>query len=615
MKWPTVRVVAPSGAYLRNRARDLALFLARQGGSVGATTKILDGYLLRANKVNGRPSASIIDIPHRITWSGGLNAEEYGATPGELLVRPYLPVPIRDVLLSEPLAVAFENTATPPITLLNEPLAYFTSNFAGINATSVWGNTDRTSSNCMLHSWQSIFFQAAGRAAVAAWDHMRGDDGVVAICALLTTPVANGRVEGAEVINAPIEGLNRRVSLAVTEPWLRTRTGGKGMCGRIDPPTNPPTPPTFEQQQFRDAQSPWAMAIADHLAPGVVRWLVAIHMTLQNNEVRDYYGSRSTYIGTFLAVNDPGVATPGLYLVNEFERVNADDGVPTRMPTLENDGSDNYYLENGHLPYQLTHLDADLSVIYGSFRVRTETLNLYFTAEIFRVNRTTGALVSLDRVMDSVDGTTSDIFYTGCFGIAADGQGVAVAITGHPVSASTDFGVVYITASATETELYSTPFVRYGGTVGQSLSCVEYIGNGKYVLPVSTVAPVGPDWLADWYVAVYDAGEKTFTLAGEVEPPRNVLLGPNRYTGRMCCVQEEVADEEGTVTRHATVLATIGPYGLVAGQPGGEAGRTYISYDSCQTWHKVIDYGSPRGVMYGASPAFNPPLRKLIRGS
>lgn len=622
LPYPSIRAASGYAAVARRRLQVLCEALRRAPGTVGSKSEFFDGFLLRASKVAGRVTGTLVDVPHRIGWSGGVTADAYGATPAGLTVYPYLAVPMRDVLLNAQLVGAFDSAPNLPPTLVNPPLAYFTGTIGGFNTASVHGNTARTGRNFLTHNWLSIFYQASNRIGVAAWDHLRGGDTLGVFCVADNLPAANGRIEDGVVTNPSRTDIDAQVSLLVTEAFVTAQTGAR-MCCRYYLPTNPPTPPTGPAEAFRNAQSPWCAAIATHLAPGVMRWVVAVHVTRQDNEEADFLGERGVYIANLLVINDPDVATPGAYLVGGYYRRNYLDGSTDRQPQfVEADPGPGpgAWAPNTHIPYDLTFADADTTLVYGSFSVYRDDGGTLYTAEIHRMSALTGALLATTRLADGVDTDSADVVFANTLGVDSPGDGTAVAIGCHP-TAQAPFGVAVIDGASVAKEYYSPGFYHYGGGVGQTIGCVEYIGNGKYAFPVSSAMPEAPSYSADWCVAVYDVAAKTLLLAGTIEPTRPLMntaggtwIQANIYTGRMCCVQAELADDDGEITRHATVLATIGPYGLTVGSLDGRAGRTYISYDSCATWHKVVDYGSPRGVVYGGNPAFRPAPRQIIRG-
>lgn len=618
LPYPSIRVGSGHAAVARRRLQALCEALRRAPGTVGSMAELFDGFLLRATKVAGRVTGTLVDIPHRIAWSGGVDAAAYGWPQAGLVVSPYFEVVARDSLLTE--TDLFSDAL--PDKLLNGAAVYNTSSFGLFTAFSVLGNTDRTPLNFITHADTVALYTTVAKAinGVGAWDMLGPGDMILNACTARSIAQSHGSAAGGVASIEPLTSLNGRLGLGLTETTVTARTGAR-LCGRYYLPTTPGDNPTAEAEQFRNIQKPWCMAIARHREPGVMQWLVATHTTAQNNQVTDFYGERGVYIGTFVVVNNPAVDTPGVYLMGDHHRRNLLDANVLRQPQFDADG--NEWRENYHVPYDLTFIDDTTALVYGAFYVRRVSepegaAVAYYSADLIRVDTETGTVISLVALADGVENSHADMVFANSVGIGSPGDGTAVAVGCHG-TAGDSWGVVRVAANGAVTKSYFAPgFVHYGNGVGQTIGAVEYIGNNKYAFPVSIAMGGPPDYVCDWSVAVYDAEADSLALAGTLEGPRalmvnNQWVSENLYVGRMCCVQAELADENGEITRHATVLATIGPYGLQATDKDNRAGRTYISYDSCQTWHLMINYGSPRGVVYGGNPAFVPEPRHLIR--
>jgi len=95
---------------------------------------------------------------------------------------------------------------------------------------------------------------------------------------------------------------------------------------------------------------------------------------------------------------------------------------------------------------------------------------------------------------------------------------------------------------------------------------------------------------------VYDSVANTVAFVGTIDA--TVQRAPSLIIGRLDCPVAERVDDLGTITRKATVLVTTGGKAQAVGEPGGEVGKTYISYDSGATWAVLATYGSPAGVQY-----------------
>jgi hypothetical protein len=536
--------------------------------------------------------------------------------PAGLVVEPYLEVANRDRLLEE--SDLFLDGL--PTKLVNTAAIHTTSDYSLFSAYSVHGNTDRTERNYLTHCSTVALYTTLAKAqnGVGTWDFMSGGDMAINVCVAVNIAQSRGSVEGGLPSIEPLPGVNGRLGLGLTEATVWDRIGA-GLVGRFFEPTTPGQPPTNEAEAFREAQSPWCMGVARHLEHGVMQWVVATHVTAQDNIETDFYGERGVYIGVFVVNNNSDVAEPGAYLIGDYYRRNLHDTNELRHPEFDVERS--RWRENRHIPYDLTFVDESAAVIFGSFyvhrEVEPEDVGVLYSTDLIRVDTAAGAVTNILPVADAVTVDHPDAVFCNTMGIGSPGDGTAVAIGCHPNGSS--WGAVRVAANGAIAKSYFAPgFVHYGRGVGQTIGCVEYIGNGKYAFPVSIAMGAAPDYACDWSVAVYDAEADSLALAGTVEAVRplmanNQWISERLYIGRMCCVQAELADEDGEITRHATVLATIGPYGLDANDKDNRAGRTYISYDSCQSWHPLVNMGSPRGGVYGGNPAFVPEPRHLIR--
>jgi hypothetical protein len=142
---------------------------------------------------------------------------------------------------------------------------------------------------------------------------------------------------------------------------------------------------------------------------------------------------------------------------------------------------------------------------------------------------------------------------------------------------------------------------RYTANVAESrFDCLRYIGNGKFLFTgTDQYALLGSVFQGDLVAMVYDVNANSASMVGTIDATlRGGLVSSNqRYMGHISCPVKEV-QVDGEIVRKATVIVTVGPLGFIDGTSGAESGRTYISYDSGETWQQLASYGSPAGAHY-----------------
>lgn len=213
---------------------------------------------------------------------------------------------------------------------------------------------------------------------------------------------------------------------------------------------------------------------------------------------------------------------------------------------------------------------------------------------------------------------------------------IFLAVANHGEEDEEHVAVTLPTAAAQETGQLNYRSVQRNGLV-------TYIGNGKFVFPV-VVGTRNPDADDEWprdspnslpngdpLVAPY-VGPVTFALAQfDLNAPSTLTLLGNVHTipaamyamengyvnypvgvGPVWCVQREIADDQGNVTKSATLLidfadSTRGEIGWQVNPNASTAPRVLVSYDSGQTWRAAIrQYATGWGVAFGGSATFAP---------
>lgn len=278
----------------------------------------------------------------------------------------------------------------------------------------------------------------------------------------------------------------------------------------------------------------------------------------------------------------------------------------------------------------------------------------HYTAKVVQVDPLTGAstvhaLMTPD-IADTSEGADADWWYWAAVGMDSDGTtAVYVAmfnwlVSEDPLAWDVGLGIVTITGGGSVSAFRVTDPGCYAflgrlnasvhlnnpdsGNLGNFSTLdmvsdgVTYIGNGKFVFPVSINAPTDiinstrwtkdaplpdprefpPEMPMDFSLAQYKLGDGSITVLATV---RSGLTYGDAFAlpGRVTVVQQEIADEEGAVTQPAVLIASIGnttafAYGVLQG-----SGETYISYDSGATWQLLADTGSGCGVYYVGSVA------------
>lgn len=401
------------------------------------------------------------------------------------------------------------------------------------------------------------------------------------------------------------------LSIAMSDSVMQ---GVHPFCRRTDPP--PYNPSDASQTLYSQAQNVWARVVSAgfSVVEGVTHHdlYVVVHVVCDISGPFDRFGARGLWFG-HLRVRTGPIPDPTVEVVSSSVVDMRDSGDPRSTPEVHTAG---IYNTNNNQPAMMCRLDDGqvVAVVVSNCFQRGYDTNpsdyqVFAATTVYRVDPVTGAVAG-ERVMGP---TLSNLSlnlpmqpHDGAFPVGVDTDGaVAYAVLfstdsarqfGFPYNPEPSIDVVRIDADSQSVVLSTVSSGRQCFFADATCECVRYIGNDKFVyVATSELSDDLPIAKGNMALYVYDAKLNAVSLFGVVDA--TLRYPENRRVGRLDCPVKELASD-GVVTRAATILLTTGSTAQDFSEPGGEDGKTYVSYDSGATWSVVADYGSAAGVRY-----------------
>lgn len=404
--------------------------------------------------------------------------------------------------------------------------------------------------------------------------------------------------------------------LAYPAPWSLRLTDSvmspvMPFAKRVAPP--PYDPSSSAATTYNSAQSVWMRAVSGGISGGVHTLFVAAHGVFDMTNDDDRNGARGLWFAE-CTIDQTTPAAPVASVVWSATFDMRASGDPRSTPSL----FDGTHVVNNVQPAMMCLLDSGMLVAVAAsncerngYASDPNVYQMFNTVSVYRLNTTVGALtreVVVGPALSNVDLNLPMQPYDCAYPVGADTDGTTVYAVffstdsvrqlGFPPTTNPSITVIRATDAGSVVVLATTTPYRicyFAGT--PTTECVRYIGNDKYLFIGSNqIGLSGQNTTGDMCALVYDAQANTVTLAGTIDP--TVQRSPGLIIGRLDCPAKEQTDALGAITRKATVIVTTGGKAQSTSEPGGEIGKTYISYDSGETWTVVAEYGSAAGVQY-----------------
>lgn len=607
----TVKLLAASAAWLRDEAVRFARSLP---GAMNMTrSRIVDGYIMKASRVGSRATVYLIDTPGAVAVPGRAlisgPGSSYEPTHCALIDLPGGRDDLGRAWNGEPAALLPGHSGCPPLPVV----------LGGTLAPAVSVIESRIQPSLSVRPGVGVAeltlpLYMPGPYVVNPYAFVgRADSNIVYLLNLYAPAIARVRYtaggDGWDVSDGDVpSGI---WSIAVSDSALWDTAGALPFCKRVAPPAYDPG--STDATVFSAAQQPWGRAI--HLGAGIdgegqsyFDTLVVIHAVVDMRNDDDRYGAKGLWFGVVRGIQ-PESAGPYL----DLTWFSLDDtrlgGEPLMVPVL--DPVDDVYSSNALYPAMLARLDS------GQVVAVVQHLNYAAVADSFApfnavyAYRWSNGVLSKDLVagpiaamVDPTDGQPHDFSFP--LGIDTDGETAYAVFFSSDVDYSagartteTSIDIVALTAAGAVVVLSELIPQRYCRNIVESrFSCVRYIGNGKYLFPATDQIEISPGVFnsrGDLVAMIYDSTLNQLSVAGVVVAERQFRT--DLFIGAIDCpVAERAVD--GQVVRQATVILTFGGLGRAAGEPGIEAGMTFISSDSGATWSVLANYGSPAGAYY-----------------
>lgn len=619
------RTNSAGGVYLLKRAEQLA---KRVVAKYGKRTEVVDGYIVEGRRAKDRMVATVLDLPAWLIVTG----EVTFPFPAQTTMYDSLVLSLprgRDAFLYPGAGQATDPIAAPTVVMPQDFLRLGSEPTGAANYSTATGEVMAALPGVgvvrgVSRLRASTVFDVNPTAFV---DRLARVDYQIMVLAPQVRRATFDPTEGYVRTNTPSSSSPiASWSLRVSDSIMRAR-GALPFSIRQNPPAYDPT--STAATAYARSQAPWLAIVAERYDEPTDTYRVTLwaHATVDMASDQDAYGARGLWVAT-VSVRD-GVAT----LVNDFLISNLTDISVFRRPRL---GPSLAYLYNAHLRVGGCVLDSGTVIIVDPFLVITDGAGggaevggtaRYMSFDLHWVSRS-GDLIRSQVILNAFRVNSGPHDMHAPVGIATDGvEAVAVAFTTAYTNQPSNLDIIVAdeqgatVALSIDAPFYqcmaATPVSRLTtgtddnlqwGTVGAGGDQVCYIGNGKYLFYVSSVVNHSGMVSGDWACAVYNRTENAAVLVGVIDATI-VPINERVTLGKPECVHPEVTDEQGQVTRMATVIATRGGFGQIGGYPTAEHGSTWISYDSGQTWEKVSDYGSPAGTAYAGNP-----LASRVRG-
>ncbi|WP_405118740.1 hypothetical protein [Pseudomonas leptonychotis] len=617
----TVKLLAASAAWLKSEAVRFARSLI--GAAYMTRSRIVDGYIIKAQRVGDRAIAHIVDTP------------AYLATPGRALVAgpgsAHLPGHCAVIAMSggrddvvsgrtdtvASLFPAHTGCVPLPVVLVGNIAAAGASIEAGpqtaITPFTGVGVFELTYPLLTPTPYPVNPYAFAGRADSNQLYLMTPYAPSVAMARY--SAGAGGWEKGA--VDAP-DG--SPWGLALSDSILWDTALALPFCKRSSPP--PYDPSSTAATQFNGAQRPWARSLfigRGTLPSGRAYYdtFVAIHAVTDMRNDEDREGAKGIWFGVFRAIDSPREVELQWFYLDDMR----DSSEPVMRPHLN--VANDAYGTNLLYPAMLTRLDSGLIiavVLHANFTDAVSGGLPYSACYAYRWSGSDPLKEQFAGPVESINSPTEGKRHDFAFPLGVDTDGkdayaVFFSSDGDYVAGvrttQASIDIVRITETSSSVVLSTLIDQRYCHNITNSLfACVRYIGNGKYIFPATDQFNVVDGQLnvsGDLVVMIYDSANNSVSVAGTVIATKQ--LRTKLFIGAIDCPAPELA-AEGVVMRPATLLLTFGGLGQSASEPGIEAGSTYISSDSGSTWRELAGFGSPGGVYY-CGTAIQPRSRNL----
>ena len=670
------RAMAMTGVRWLRLAEQMARALFMQGGTYGSSQRILDGYILRANRVNDLGSALVMDAPGHLFMDAGRAVGDAQAWTSY----------IASVVAGRDF-VSHTTKAIPPalkfdrIGLLLMVTTYTKPGEADPGtsippATGVFRGNTRS----------ALFAASAVKCDVVRLPRVTGtptpaQDMAATRFLTLTSmsPAYTNRLTDGPP--KPDAGVYNGWLLRVSE---RSVIPGAAMITRPDLTSGGLTPLEQATLEGRFLTQPFAWATSvPYLQPAANKRITGqwtLTMVCLQDSPWDGFGVRVLAAAQTIALSPKTPDSP--YQQQLATQVLANLSTEPNTYSAAHlvpafGGPNKGYLFNTIFPgAQAVLADGSIVAFVAWMITRQENLNdppgsevldEHYTMRVFRGDVINGYSTQTELVTPAlgVDRTGQDWWLLSILGADTDGtHAVCLTMADYPEPGGTfgpKIGVVVCKGTGAiqviEPVMPASPAIRtYCGVydkrfgflgpgwemtrtryAGDNLEQIPvdmltYIGNKKFVFPCS-LAGADPDVsydfsLAELQLLVDINGAVTGATVGllstlhtgirnrngmALSSGENSGYTPHRTPGRVTCVQQEIADADGVVIMPATLIAS-----LADGQYGSNAvapgGYIWISYDSGATWQLVTDQiGCARGVLWCGGVTYDKPTGRLFQ--
>lgn len=656
MKPVNIRVLTASGAYLRRHLQRLCNQVGRASARSGSAHRLFDGYLLRANKSGGRVTGTLVDLPAFLWFAGSVRY--VGATDTTGLLAPIGTG--RD-------AIAPGVRALPPagaVTIIARPTTQVMLNQLAGDTTGAFHFPLYARLFEQRYALETFVVHAP---ADTLWETSMNRDAVALVTDCYLPPAVAQRVVFLEE-DAYWEDTDDRWGEAIREDRAFTAVRfffeedliHTDLAHRIYPKADGATD-TFGQNASSDLR-PWSTQLPWLLEDDGSRlqYMTALSTVVQASG-QDSRGRACQLISRLqidFSADDIVPAYAYRYLVDPLNFANTAEHplVLTRNHTGTGVPYDYHQLNYQAPTYMAKTGDTVACMVRWAALTAPDSESAQhwqYTAKVIRIDPSTGGTTTepllVPSFTDTSDGADTDWWYWAAIGMDSDGStAVYVAmfnwlVSEDPLEWDVGLGIVTVDEAGAVTAFRVTDPGCYAfpgrlnssvhlnnpesGNMGGGFGLltmvsdgVTYIGNGKFIFPVSLTAPVEPISSSRWSTESIlpsplefpDDMPMDFTLAqyqlgGGVSILSTVKGGltfgdPYSLPGRVTVVQQELADPEtDEVVQQAVLIASLGngtakTYGILQ-----DRGETYISYDSGASWELLADTGSGKGVYYTGS--------------
>lgn len=628
----SVRSLVSVVSWVYRRAQSIGASLV--GAQYQVRSAIIDGYIIRARRSGRRVSVVLMDTPALLALPGPLINNGSSDLPHTAVA--VMPAGRDALMVASPITAQAHypehlgvSQRFMPVGVIPQAWQLVMSRVRrSLSAFQGFGAVD---------ALVTLHMQAATPANPYAF--MSRTDRVVYNLARLAPSMGlvKFRAEAAGWSAVDIERFAAPVSLSISDSVMEP-FGLLPFSKRVAPPAYDPGDPL--QTTYANAQNPWVRvaSIAAGSVDGVTyhRLMLCVHVVCDMVSDLDRFAARGLWFAQVLVVEGfadkeqaiaavdavigsagPGTAVadqPGATVILERQSVvdMRASGDPRSTPGLTASG---IYATNNIQPAMLCRLESGVAVAFAvsncyqkGYAADQQLYENFNTVTCHRIS-VTGSLSSSRAAGPSKSNmdlnlpmSPNDMAYP----CGADTDGLAayaiffssdsIRQLGAQPTATPTLNVIRADEAGQAVVLSITTPFRICYFAAAQTECVRYIGNHKFLFLASEAYTyASATGRGDLCAMIYDASSNQVYKAGVIDP--QVRAPGTLLVGSMDCpvVEKEV---DGAIQRQATVIVTTGSSGQRDGEAGGEAGKTYISYDSGNTWSVLALYGSGSGVRY-----------------